>query len=76
MPKLVCGFFDWGEKMIVNGNQTEYKDITVNELLEIYDLSDTPLAVECDGVILSKEDYDTVLKEGQKVEIITFVGGG
>ncbi|MBI5558320.1 MAG: sulfur carrier protein ThiS [Deltaproteobacteria bacterium] len=33
--------------------------------------------IECDGVIIKKNEYDTfVLPDGAKVELIRFVGGG
>lgn len=33
--------------------------------------------VECDGVIIKRDEYDTfVLPEGARLELIRFVGGG
>lgn len=35
------------------------------------------LAVEINGVIIPKKNYDeTVLNDGDKIEVVSFVGGG
>lgn len=64
--------------MIING-----KHITLNgkktilDLLNCYGLSSDRVVVELNKEIISREAYETiVLKEEDKVEIISFVGGG
>lgn len=61
----------------VNGSQKEISDITVKELIlkESYDTK--RIAVEVNGDIVPKAQYDSfVLKDGDAVEVVSFVGGG
>lgn len=61
----------------VNG---ESRDIpqgqSVRALLEAAGLTPEKVAVELNRRLLRSERYDTPLKEGDEVEIVTFVGGG
>lgn len=65
-------------KLKVNGNEMEVKDeITVSALLEQLKLNASYTVVEINGRILSKAGYSaTVLEDGDKIELIRFVGGG
>jgi len=49
---------------------------TVASLLEGLGLSDKTVAVEHNMSILARDGYGTPLKEGDVIEIISFVGGG
>ena len=64
--------------MTVNGVSMPLKTaITLSEYLneEQYDL--TKIAVERNGQIVPKADYDqTMLADGDHLEIVSFVGGG
>ena len=64
--------------MTVNGVSMPLKTaITLSEFLneEQYDL--TKIAVERNGQIVPKADYDqTMLGDGDHLEIVSFVGGG
>ncbi|MBR0141099.1 MAG: sulfur carrier protein ThiS [Ruminococcus sp.] len=61
----------------VNGNQTDYDGKTISEILDILKYEPKRVAVELNENILPKAKYgDTVLKDGDKVEIVGFVGGG
>ena len=65
-------------QIVCNG---EKKDIETDTRLTQFmaDLGVEPdtVFVECNGVILKKEDYETfVLPEGAVLELIRFVGGG
>ncbi|HIW48332.1 MAG TPA: sulfur carrier protein ThiS [Firmicutes bacterium] len=64
--------------MTVNGVSMPLKTaITLSEFLneEQYDL--TKIAVERNGQIVPKADYDqTMLADGDHLEIVSFVGGG
>lgn len=61
----------------VNGNQTDYDGKTISEILDILKYEPKRVAVELNENILPKAKYgDTVLKYGDKVEIVGFVGGG
>ena len=46
-------------------------------LIEDLDLNPDTVVVECDGRIVKREEYDTlVLTEGNIIELVRFVGGG
>ena len=66
-------------KLILNGKETEYADgLTASELLVKEEVKiPEMLSVEVNGQILKVSDYDTtVLKDGDKVEFLYFMGGG
>ena len=61
----------------VNGSQMELSDISVTELIsqEKYDIK--RIAVEVNGQIVPKTQYESfMLKDGDNIEIVSFVGGG
>jgi sulfur carrier protein len=61
----------------VNGQDREVADgTTVLALIEQHDLTPQKVAVELNRRLLRTEKYDTVLKVGDQIEIVTFVGGG
>jgi thiamine biosynthesis protein ThiS len=61
----------------VNGESRELPEgETVRALIVRYSLSPEKVAVELNRRLLRGERYDTGLKEGDEVEIVTFVGGG
>ncbi|WP_026478770.1 sulfur carrier protein ThiS [Alkaliphilus transvaalensis] len=63
--------------MLINGKEMSFKDITVLEVLEELKLSPELVVVEVNYEIVAKEDYQTwILNEGDKVEIVSFIGGG
>lgn len=49
---------------------------TVRGLVTRYNLAVEKVAVELNRRLLRSEKYDTPLKDGDEVEIVTFVGGG
>ena len=64
-------------KVTVNGDEREVGEgETVRALIERYGLSPENVAVELNRRLLRGERYDTALREGDEVEIVTFVGGG
>ena len=65
-------------KVIVNGEPADIRDgITVAELLEDYQIGRDRVAVEIGLEIVSKALYTThAIQEGDRVEIVQFVGGG
>ena len=64
-------------KLKLNGEDTEVKSFTVDALLSELNLADRKVAVELNKEIVSKSSYSlTALNMGDRVEIITFVGGG
>ena len=61
----------------VNGIMYEIAGKTVTEYLSTTDYDPKRIAVECNGEIVPKAQYDeTVLKDGDSVEVVSFVGGG
>ena len=64
-------------KIKVNGQDHEVASgATVAQLIEQHKLTPSKVAVELNRRLIRTEKYDTVLKEGDEVEIVTFVGGG
>jgi thiamine biosynthesis protein ThiS len=60
-----------GEEFDVNG------PLTVAELLSQLDIDARRVAVEHNVVVLKREAFEhTVVREGDQIEIVNFVGGG
>ncbi len=62
----------------VNGEAVNGMDgVTVSELLSGRGYKTVFIAVELNGAVVKKDEYaDCVLKDGDTVEIVNFVGGG
>lgn len=61
----------------VNGEMLDLAGKTVGDRLREEGRSFERIAVMINGEILPKSDYDTaVLRDGDKVDIVGFVGGG
>ena len=61
----------------INGKKIENNEIILSSYLEENGINTQRIAVELNGEILPKTQYsDTVLKDGDVVEIVNFVGGG
>ncbi len=62
----------------VNGKTREVPEgTTVTELLARFDLTPAMVVVERNREILRRPDYDgTVLADGDRLELVHFVGGG
>jgi thiamine biosynthesis protein ThiS len=67
-----------GMQVMVNGESADIKDgCTVAELLDHLLIARERVAVEVGLEIIPKAHYDTrTLSEGDRVEIVHFVGGG
>lgn len=64
-------------KITVNGDSRELPaGETVRALVARYNLTPEKVAIELNRRLLRAAAYDTPLKEGDQVEIVTFVGGG
>ncbi|WP_046175826.1 sulfur carrier protein ThiS [Domibacillus indicus] len=66
-------------KMIVNGREVQLPEsvITVRDLLEHFQLNKELAIVELNQSILDKAERDGAkLSNGDRVEIVQFVGGG
>ena len=64
--------------IIVNGKEINLtEDTTVAEYLEQNQYQVKRIAVEMNEEILPKYSYsETMLKDGDRLEVVTFVGGG
>jgi sulfur carrier protein len=61
----------------VNGQPHDVPDGTaIASLLEQMKLKPGNVAVELNRRLVRSEQYDTPLKAGDEVEVVTFVGGG
>lgn len=62
--------------IILNGESCEKAD-TLLALLNEKNYRIDRIAVEINGVIIKKADYEkTTLNDGDKIEVVSFVGGG
>ena len=61
----------------VNGIELDIAGKTLAEYLETTNYELKRIAVECNGEIVFKANYDTaILKDDDCLEIVSFVGGG
>lgn len=63
--------------VMVNGQERQLPGGTdVAALIAQHNLTADKVAVELNRRLLRREKYDTQLKDGDQIEIVTFVGGG
>jgi len=61
----------------VNGAEMDISGKTISEYLAGTSYDPKRIAVECNGDIVPKAKYgETVLQDGDVLEIVSFVGGG
>jgi len=65
-------------RLIVNGENLEVSNVeTLQDLLKELQIEPQRVAVEINVSIVKKSDYSTFkLSEGDRVEIVNFIGGG
>jgi thiamine biosynthesis protein ThiS len=65
-------------RLIVNGQERQAREgTTIASLLETLQVARARVAVEHNHHILKREEFDrAVLREGDRIEIVHFVGGG
>ncbi len=65
-------------RSVLNGQQETVDDATsVTDLLRKLELDPIRVAVEINEDVLRRSTFtDTAIREGDRVEIVTFVGGG
>ena len=74
-PFLVA---EGGVSMVkINGTEVDAAGKTIAEYLETTEYNPLRIAVERNGEIVPKAKYaETVLQDGDSVEVVNFVGGG
>lgn len=62
----------------INGEKREnYNGLTVEQMVLKEGFQKNRIAVEINGVIVSKQTYnETVIHSGDIIEVVSFVGGG
>ena len=61
----------------VNGENRRFDDCTLSEVIVSMGLDPSRVAVELNGKIIPRAEFDrTELKDGDSLEIVHFVGGG
>lgn len=64
-------------EIIVNGDPRCLEAVSIRQLLETLDIDPRRVAVELNSAIVPKGDYEqTPLNDGDRIEIVQFVGGG
>lgn len=64
-------------QLSVNGKKAQYRAATVEALVAELGVDARQVAVEVNGVIVSKSAYGAArLVEGDVIEIVRFIGGG
>ncbi len=66
-------------KIVLNGEEREFNknEMTIKDLVEELQIKAPNFAVAVGIDVIPKSEYETYkLKEGDKVEVVTFVGGG
>ncbi len=64
-------------KLIINGNKEEHQVNNIAELVTSKDLDESGLVVEHNKKIVKEDHWNQKqLEEGDKIELISFVGGG
>ena len=61
----------------INGKELDAAGMTVSQYLDGTDFDRRRIAIERNGQILPKAQYDaTILEDGDSIEVVSFVGGG
>lgn len=64
-------------QLIVNGQQVDVNVDTLRQLVEHFKLKEQHVVAEVDGEIVDRSEWSTFsLKQGNKIELVHFVGGG
>ncbi|MDF2962190.1 MAG: thiamine biosynthesis protein ThiS [Paenibacillus sp.] len=65
-------------QLVINGESRDVSEVsTVTDLLVLFKLEQKILVVELNREIIERDHYEvTVLKDGDRLEIVHFVGGG
>lgn len=73
----MAGLFLAAMQVKVNGDDRDIPDgTTLRALVEQFKLTPEKVAIELNRRLARADKYETVLKAGDEIEIVTFVGGG
>ncbi|EAH4618739.1 sulfur carrier protein ThiS [Campylobacter jejuni] len=63
--------------MIINGEKLDFKELKIMDFIKEKGLKIELIALELNGRIVPKSEFENlILKENDKAEIVSFVGGG
>ncbi|MBX1798733.1 sulfur carrier protein ThiS [Campylobacter jejuni] len=63
--------------MIINGEKFEFKELKFMDFIQEKGFKIELIALELNGEIIPKSEFENlILKENDKAEIVSFVGGG
>jgi len=64
--------------ILLNGEAREIlKEINLVQLLNIFSLPKQRVAIEMNGTVVRRADWpETTINDGDKIEVVYFVGGG
>lgn len=63
--------------MIINGEKFEFKELRFMDFIQKKGFKIELIALELNGEIIPKSEFENlILKENDKAEIVSFVGGG
>lgn len=63
--------------VVINGEKVEEDNKSIDTLVKEKGYNISRIAIELNGNIVPKCNYEnTILKDGDKLEVVTFVGGG
>ncbi len=65
-------------KLVINGKPVEFDGVrTVSDVIRVRELKTSLVAVEMNGTIVPRSEFDTrEVSDGDTLEIVHFVGGG
>lgn len=65
-------------RLEINGERRELaSELSLQELVQVLDLKPEQIAIELNQVVVRRSEWAaTKLKEGDRIEIVHFVGGG
>ena len=63
-------------EIVINGKNANTNARTINEIIEKREIDKRGLVIEYNGEILKQEKWSKKVQEGDKLELLSFVGGG
>lgn len=77
MTQCACDWYSDRMKLLINGEERQFETATLAELVGQLGMKADRVAVELNREIVPRAQWpNTALHEGDKLEIVHFVGGG